>query len=140
VRHLPNVLTFIRILFVPVLLILLLSSNKLMNCVTAFLYAVVSLTDMLDGYLARKYDIITDTGKLIDPLADKLLVSTALIMLLSLDRVPAWVVALIIGRELAVTGLRGVASTGGSRYPGVQHGKIQDHYSGRCRHFTYCPL
>jgi CDP-diacylglycerol--glycerol-3-phosphate 3-phosphatidyltransferase len=76
-----------------------------MNCVTAFLYAVVSLTDMLDGYLARKYDIITDTGKLIDPLADKLLVSTALIMLLSLDRVPAWVVALIIGRELAVTGL-----------------------------------
>jgi len=113
VRHLPNVITIIRILFVPVLLILLLSSDKFINCVAAFFYAVVSLTDMLDGYLARRHNAITDTGKLIDPLADKLLISTALIMLISLDRVQAWVVALIIGRELAVTGLRSVASTGG---------------------------
>ena len=105
--NLANNLTLFRIIIVPVLIVILLySDNEASSLFAAALFAIAAFTDWLDGYIARKKNIITSFGKFLDPLADKILVSTTLIMLLSLDRVPAWIVAVIIAREVAVTGLR----------------------------------
>jgi CDP-diacylglycerol--glycerol-3-phosphate 3-phosphatidyltransferase len=81
--------------------------------VAAVLFAVASVTDWLDGYLARRMEIVTVMGKFLDPIADKLMVTAALIMILPLGRAPAWMVLVIIGREIIITGLRGIASTEG---------------------------
>jgi len=105
--NLANNLTLFRIIIVPILIVILLySDNEASSLFAAALFGLAALTDWLDGYIARKKNIITSFGKFLDPLADKVLVSTTLIMLLSLDRVPAWIVAVIIAREVAVTGLR----------------------------------
>lgn len=105
----PNILSLSRICVSPILLIILQYPDKFIGIVSAVLFLLVALTDWLDGYLARKYSEVTTLGKFLDPLADKLLVVTALIMLVDLERAPAWIVAVIIARELAVTGLRAVA-------------------------------
>ena len=105
----PNILSMLRICVSPVFLIILQYSSPFIGLVSAALFIAVALTDWLDGYLARKYSEVTTLGKFLDPLADKLLVVTALIMLVDLERAPAWIVAVIIARELAVTGLRAVA-------------------------------
>lgn len=124
-KGLPNLLTFLRIAVIPVLIVLLLTPDKVKNFAAGLIYSAASLTDLLDGYLARKYGSMTKTGKLFDPLADKLLVSTAFIMLVALERVEAWIVALIIGRELAVTGLRGMASSEGLVIQASRSGKYK---------------
>lgn len=111
--NLPNSISLVRIAAAPVLVLMLLSPGKGMSLAAAAFFALVCLTDWLDGYLARKRGIITSLGKFLDPLADKLLITTAFIMLIPLGRVPAWVVALMIGREMAVTGLRAVAADSG---------------------------
>lgn len=111
--NLPNTLSIIRIAAAPLLIYMLLSPGRVLSAVSAAVFLVVCLTDWLDGYIARKMNIITNLGKFLDPLADKLLITTAFIMLISLDRVPAWMVAAIVGREMAVTGLRAVASDSG---------------------------
>ncbi|MBW7956695.1 MAG: CDP-diacylglycerol--glycerol-3-phosphate 3-phosphatidyltransferase [Deltaproteobacteria bacterium] len=111
--NLPNSISLVRIGAAPVLVIMLLSPGRGMSLAAAVFFALVCLTDWLDGYLARKRGIITSLGKFLDPLADKLLITTAFIMLIPLGRVPAWVVALMIGREMAVTGLRAVAADSG---------------------------
>jgi len=111
--NLPNTLSLVRIAAAPVLVLLLLSPGRALSVVSALLFVAVCLTDFLDGYLARSRDAVTPLGKLLDPLADKLLITTAFIMLIPIGRVPAWVVALMIGREIAVTGLRGIASSAG---------------------------
>ncbi|HLC17631.1 MAG TPA: CDP-diacylglycerol--glycerol-3-phosphate 3-phosphatidyltransferase [Thermodesulfobacteriota bacterium] len=111
--NLPNTLSLIRILAAPVLIVLLLSPGEVLSFVAAVIFALVCITDWLDGYFARKRGLVTSMGKFLDPLADKLLINTAFIMLIPLGRVPAWVVALIVGREIAVTGLRAVASNMG---------------------------
>ncbi len=108
--NLPNSLSIIRIVTAPVLVVLLLSPGKSLSVISAIIFALVCITDWLDGYFARKRGIITTLGKFLDPLADKILITTAFIMLIPLGRVPAWMVALIIGREIAVTGLRAIAS------------------------------
>lgn len=108
--NLANILTLSRIFSVPIIAVLLLEDNYLNSLIAAVLFLIATITDYLDGYLARKMHMESDLGKLLDPLADKLLISTVLIMLIPLGRVPAWMVALIIGREMAVTGLRGIAS------------------------------
>jgi CDP-diacylglycerol---glycerol-3-phosphate 3-phosphatidyltransferase len=108
--NLANALTISRIISVPVIAVLLLSDNLVYSLISAFLFVIATITDYLDGYLARRMNMESDLGKLLDPLADKLLISTVLIMLIPLHRVPAWMVAVIIGREMAVTGLRGLAS------------------------------
>ena len=105
----PNKLSIIRIAVSPLLVLLLLDPGKVLSVFCAVLFVLVSLTDWLDGYLARKHNEVTTLGKFLDPLADKLLIVTVLIMLISLGRAPAWMVAFIVGREIAVTGLRTIA-------------------------------
>ncbi len=109
--NLANRLTMMRILVIPIIVFLLFFNGKLLNFLAALLYVLASLTDIIDGYLARKMKIVTRLGLFLDPLADKLLMTSAMIMLVGLHRVPAWIVTIIIGREIAVTGLRGIAAT-----------------------------
>lgn len=111
--NLPNAISVVRILAAPILILLLLSPDEKTSIIAAALFVVASLTDWLDGYLARRMAVETPFGKFLDPLADKLLIVTCLIMLIPLGRVPAWMAALIIGREIAVTGLRAMVSVEG---------------------------
>jgi CDP-diacylglycerol--glycerol-3-phosphate 3-phosphatidyltransferase len=108
--NVPNVLTMLRILLVPVLVVALLDQTS-SPWLAATVFAVASLTDMIDGYIARARSQITTFGKLMDPVADKLLIIAALVVLVSQDRVPAWIAMVIIAREFAVTVTR-LAATG----------------------------
>ncbi|MBW1714016.1 MAG: CDP-diacylglycerol--glycerol-3-phosphate 3-phosphatidyltransferase [Deltaproteobacteria bacterium] len=111
ILNLPNSLTLIRIACIPALILLATSEARWAGLLAALVFALASATDFLDGYLARKLERVTVLGKFLDPIADKLIVSAALIMLVSLGRAPAWVVFVIIGREIAVTGLRAMAAS-----------------------------
>jgi len=113
INTLPNKLTLLRIACTPVMVVLLCFSGKTSSFLAALLFGLASITDLLDGFLARRRKMVTNFGKHFDPLADKLLVSATLIMLIPLGRVEAWMVLVIIGREIAVTGLRGIASAEG---------------------------
>ena len=123
--NLPNVLTVIRILLVPVLLAALLQEAKPGETLAAVVFAVASFTDALDGWIARRQKKVSTFGKLMDPLADKLLVTAALVSLVSLDRVSAWVAMVIIAREFAVTGLRQLAMEHGDVIPASLWGKVK---------------
>jgi len=101
--NLPNVLTVLRILLVPVIVVALLNETANGDLLAALVFALASLTDAMDGYLARSRNAITTFGKLMDPIADKLLIIAALVALVSLNRLPAWVAMVIIARELTVT-------------------------------------
>ncbi len=111
--NLPNSLTFFRIACIPLVLLFLKISGKTGSFLAALLLGLAFITDMLDGYLARRYASVTTLGKFLDPLADKILVSVSMIMLIPLDRIPVWMVIVIIAREMAVTGLRGIAVSEG---------------------------
>jgi len=113
ILSLPNGLTIIRILAIPIILILLFSSGRIYQVITALLFFLAAVTDTLDGYLARRRGVVTTLGKFLDPLADKLLVVTALIALIPARGIPFWMVIVIVGREIAVTGLRGIAASQG---------------------------
>ena len=102
----PNFLTATRIFAVPVLVLLLMYENKATAFLAALIFSFASVTDYLDGYLARTQGKVTTLGKILDPLADKLLVSSSLIMLSDLGFISGWIACVIIGREIAVTGLR----------------------------------
>jgi CDP-diacylglycerol--glycerol-3-phosphate 3-phosphatidyltransferase len=112
VANIPNILTGVRILLIPVLVVLLTDPRPKASVLATLTFLLACLSDFFDGYLARRWRIDTTLGKLLDPLADKLIVAAALIMLAGMDReptVPAWMAVVIIGREIAVTGLRAVA-------------------------------
>ena len=111
--NLPNYLSFARILMVPILVVVLLTRVTNHEIIGVLVFWVASLTDLLDGYLARRLKQVTTLGKLLDPLADKLLISGALISLVELNLAPAWMVFIILAREMAITGLRGLASEEG---------------------------
>ncbi|MDK2823088.1 MAG: CDP-diacylglycerol---glycerol-3-phosphate 3-phosphatidyltransferase [Clostridia bacterium] len=111
--NLPNALTIIRIILVPVFMIVLLVKIPYGQLFAAAIFIIAASTDGLDGYIARKRKQITNFGKIMDPLADKLLVSAALISLVQLGKIAGWVAVIIIGREFAVTGLRSVAAAEG---------------------------
>ncbi|HXE96455.1 MAG TPA: CDP-diacylglycerol--glycerol-3-phosphate 3-phosphatidyltransferase [Dongiaceae bacterium] len=113
ILNLPNILTMMRIAAIPLLAALLMSPSRSAGFLAAALFAVASITDWLDGYLARRMGIVTIFGKFLDPIADKLIVMAALIMILPFNRVPAWMVLVILGREIIITGLRGIASSEG---------------------------
>ena len=110
--NLPNLLTVVRILLVPVLIVALLDKTSGGDLLAAIVFAVASVTDAIDGYLARSRNWVTTFGKLMDPIADKLLIIAALITLVSLSRLDAWVAMVIIAREFAVTVLRVAAGAG----------------------------
>ena len=123
--NLPNVLTLIRILLVPVLVVALLDATPNGSVVAAIVFAAAAITDGLDGYIARSRKSITTFGKVMDPIADKLLIAAALITLVSLHRVPAWVAMVIIAREFAVSGLRVAAGQQGVVIPASRLGKLK---------------
>jgi CDP-diacylglycerol---glycerol-3-phosphate 3-phosphatidyltransferase len=111
--NLPNVLTLLRILAVPVVVVALLGETPNGDALAAAVFALAALTDGLDGYFARSRDSVTTFGKLMDPIADKLLIAAALVSLVSLGRVAAWVAMVIIAREFAVTVMRAIAAERG---------------------------
>jgi CDP-diacylglycerol--glycerol-3-phosphate 3-phosphatidyltransferase len=133
--NLPNTLTILRIFFVPFLVAVLVEQNLRIEwrgavvVTNAFLALAIFLsaaaTDLLDGYLARRWKQITTVGTLLDPIADKLLISAALISLVQIRRVPAWMVVLIIGREFAVSGLRSIAAAEGYTIQASDLGKTK---------------
>ncbi|UOR12657.1 CDP-diacylglycerol--glycerol-3-phosphate 3-phosphatidyltransferase [Halobacillus amylolyticus] len=135
--NLPNKITLSRIFLIPVFIILMSvpfqwgsfqmgdESLPISHLAGALLFIIASTTDWIDGYIARKHNLVTNLGKFLDPLADKLLVSAALILLVEIGLAPAWIVILIISREFAVTGLRLVAAGEGSVLAASQMGKLK---------------
>ena len=126
--NLPNTITTARAAVVPVLLLLPWMDTPRLSAFMAWIFIAAAMSDLVDGWLARRGQMVTHVGKLLDPLADKLLVSTALIVLLSVGRIPTWavwMVVVIVGRELAVTGLRGIASAGGHVVAASSLGKLK---------------
>jgi CDP-diacylglycerol--glycerol-3-phosphate 3-phosphatidyltransferase len=121
--NLPNLLTFLRILLIPVVLWLLAEGTPRANFWAAVVYGVTAITDFLDGWLARRQNLISVLGKFLDPLADKLLVMAVLVFMVDLGRVPFWAVIIIIGRELSITSLRVIAMTEGVLIAAGQGGK-----------------
>jgi CDP-diacylglycerol--glycerol-3-phosphate 3-phosphatidyltransferase len=140
--NLPNLLTLARVAAVPVVLVLLLSDSRSSGIWAAAVFGMAATTDFIDGWLARKWGIVTVLGKFLDPLADKLIVMVALIMLIPLDRVPAWAVFLILAREMVVTGLRSIASSEGIVIDASDLGKYKTIYQmvaipGLMLHYDY---
>lgn len=132
--NLPNTLTILRIFFVPLLVAVLVQENwsgeingfpLTNNLIALAIFIAASATDLLDGYLARRWKQITTVGTLLDPIADKLLISSALIALVQVQVVPAWMVVVIVGREFAVTGLRGIAASAGFTIKASDLGKTK---------------
>lgn len=114
--NLPNKLTILRVCLIPFFVVFLLldgGQNQMYRYISAVIFIIASLTDMLDGKIARKYNLVTNFGKFMDPLADKLLVCSALICLIQLGQIPAWMVIVIISREFIISGFRLVASDNG---------------------------
>ena len=112
--NLPNKLTLFRVILIPFFVVfLLVDITSVDKWIALAIFIVASLTDLLDGKIARKYNLVTNFGKFMDPLADKLLVCSALICLVALERIPAWMVIVIIAREFIISGFRLVASDNG---------------------------
>ena len=112
--NLPNKLTMFRVILIPFFVVfLLVDITPVDKWIALAIFIIASLTDMLDGKIARKYNLVTNFGKFMDPLADKLLVCSALVCLVAVDRIPAWMVIVIIAREFIISGFRLVASDNG---------------------------
>lgn len=121
----PNLLTLIRIFCIPALVAVMLTGFPGRDVIAFSIFVFASLTDWFDGYWARKKQLVTVMGQLLDPIADKLLITSALICLVWLGRVPPWAAIIIIGRELAVTGFRSIASSRGLTIPASSLGKAK---------------
>jgi len=112
--NLPNKITLIRVAMIPIFLVfMLIDGIPYGKYIAAAIFIIAALTDLLDGYIARKYNLVTNFGKFMDPLADKLLVSSALICFVELGLIPAWIVIIIISREFIISGFRLIASDNG---------------------------
>ncbi len=125
VFNVPNILTFLRILLVPIIVVVLLTKFEGKEFVGLALFLIAALTDFLDGFIARRWGLVTRLGKLLDPAADKILTSAALISLVELGRAPAWIVVTIIAREFAISTLRSVAATQGVVIAAAWSGKLK---------------
>jgi CDP-diacylglycerol--glycerol-3-phosphate 3-phosphatidyltransferase len=123
--NLPNFLTMLRILSIPVLVVVLLAQFEGKELVAVTIFLLAALTDTLDGLVARKREQVTILGQILDPIADKLLIASAFICLVELGAAPAWMVVIIIGRELAVTGFRAIASSKGIHIASSRLGKFK---------------
>ncbi len=111
--NIANKITFLRILFVPLVIVFLYPENFYANVTALFLFILISVSDLVDGYLARKYNLITDFGKILDPIADKILLTSIMLVLIQLGRVDAWLVAIIVSRDLLVAAVRDLSSSKG---------------------------
>lgn len=123
--NLPNALTFVRIFTVPFLVLLLYFPDPTTCTLAAVFFLGAVLTDLVDGFVARRYNLITNFGKFLDPVADKVLVISVLIMLVHLRWVPAWIAIIIIIREILVTGLRAIAADKGCVIAADKYGKLK---------------
>jgi len=121
----PNTLTLFRIAGIPVIVVLMLFTNRFCTFLAALVFSAAAITDFFDGYIARRRGMESELGKIMDPLADKLLISSAFIMLVSHNWVPAWVVCIIIGREISVTGLRNIIANKGQDVSASMLGKYK---------------
>ncbi len=142
IKNIPNLLCFFRIGAVPFVVLCLFYTDPVMSFLGALFFGLASITDLLDGYIARHQKTETAIGKLLDPLADKLLINSAMIMLIPLGRIPAWMVVLIVVRDVAVTGLRGVASAEGVIIAASKWGKRKTFFQsialiGLILHYPY---
>jgi CDP-diacylglycerol--glycerol-3-phosphate 3-phosphatidyltransferase len=113
VLNFPNKVTLLRISVIPALFFLLMDPGQTGSLIIALLFILASLTDLLDGYLARKYQSVTAMGQFLDPIADKLIVNTAMIVMIPIGRIPAWIVAVIVIRDFIVDGIRAISSSRG---------------------------
>ncbi len=125
ILNLPNLLTTLRIALIPLLVILLMSPSRTAAFFATAIFAIASITDWLDGYIARRMGIVTLFGKFLDPIADKLIVAAALIMILPFGHAPAWMVLIILSREIIITGLRSIASSEGIVIAASKLGKFK---------------
>ncbi|MBW2490428.1 MAG: CDP-diacylglycerol--glycerol-3-phosphate 3-phosphatidyltransferase [Deltaproteobacteria bacterium] len=121
----PNMLTLFRVAATPIIVILLLFPNRTNAFIAAMIFSAAAITDFLDGFLARQKGLVSNFGKVMDPIADKVLVSTSFIMLTALGWIPAWIVCVIIGREIAVTGLRNIIAEKGKDLSASSLGKYK---------------
>lgn len=121
--NLPNMLTLARIVVIPLFVWLLYDGDPWYSVLAASIFTLAAVTDVIDGFLARRWNMITVTGKLLDPLADKLIVAAAMVMMVRLGRIPAWIVIVLMSREFIVTGLRAAAATEGLVISAGQEGK-----------------
>ncbi|TLM67846.1 MAG: CDP-diacylglycerol--glycerol-3-phosphate 3-phosphatidyltransferase [Deltaproteobacteria bacterium] len=142
VLNLPNILTLARVAAIPLLVVIMLSDSREAGFWAAALFGAAAATDFIDGWLARKWGVVTVLGKFLDPLADKLIVMAALIMLIPYGRVPAWAVFLLLAREIIVTGLRSIASSEGIVIDASDLGKYKTIYQmaaipGLLLHYDY---
>jgi CDP-diacylglycerol---glycerol-3-phosphate 3-phosphatidyltransferase len=123
--NIPNLLSLSRILAVPVFVILMLEKNPLHALVAGVVFSLASATDWLDGYLARRWGQVTKIGKLLDPVADKILIMSAMVVLVEIDVIRAWIAVVFIAREFAVTGLRSIAASEGIVIHAEKMGKLK---------------
>ena len=121
----PNNLTLIRIFSIPFIVLLLYFPNKVTCVLASSLFVIASITDYLDGFLARRYNLVTPVGELLDPMADKLLICSSLIMLVKHGWLDGWIAIVIIGREIMVTGLRAISAEKGIIIPADRYGKMK---------------
>ena len=129
--NLPNSLTVLRIAVIPIMVWLLLEEpSPQESLVSVVIFVAAMITDIVDGWLARKWDLVSPVGAFLDPLADKLMTITVLVMLVPLGRAPAWIVALLLCSEVAITGLRGIASQEGLVIAASSLGKLKTAYLG----------
>ncbi|HEX4512495.1 MAG TPA: CDP-diacylglycerol--glycerol-3-phosphate 3-phosphatidyltransferase [Polyangiaceae bacterium] len=123
--NIPNLLTMARIVMIPLFLALLDEDTPRAGFWAALVFTLAALTDLVDGWLARKMNVVSVLGKLLDPLADKLIVMACLVWMVPMGRIPAWVVVLLLGRDIAVTGLRSVAASEGVVIAAGEEGKAK---------------
>jgi CDP-diacylglycerol---glycerol-3-phosphate 3-phosphatidyltransferase len=124
-KNLPNLLTFLRILMIPAVLVLLEHGGPRDCFWAAIVYSLAAITDMLDGWLARRRGLVSVLGKFLDPLADKLIVAAVLVWLVSMGRMPAWIVVVLLSREITITALRSIASSEGLVIAAGEGGKLK---------------
>ena len=124
-KGLPNKLTLARILVIPILLLIYPWESQVLRTISAILFAIAGATDFFDGYLARKYDSVTKIGAILDPISDKILIASAIILLASTGQLPAWIAVIVICREIAISGLRLAAKEYGIAIEVNQYGKIK---------------
>ena len=123
--NLANKVTLFRVICIPLFIVFMYLDGLSMAWAALIVYVLASISDFVDGYIARKYNMITDFGKFVDPLADKMLVITAMLLFVELGRMPAWILALVITREFAVSGLRLIAVESGRVIAAGKSGKVK---------------